>query len=166
MTALLSKMSIFCVRAGRKIGLAGYGSMHTSQCLSDKQFCCTYTHNLKTINKSYVNILHIEQPLYYRRHSLCTLELHERPKWRAMAPDTHQMLPNTTLCAYTASPYFIAISCPTTHDNKTNVPDDCILHTKQWLYCQQRIAMLTIATLHIAEFFQLIHMLIFKLLIP
>ena len=31
---------------------------------------------------------------------------------------------------------YIVIYCATIHDNKTHVPYDCILHNKQWLYCQ------------------------------
>ena len=51
-----------------------------------------------------MDVLHIEQPLCYQRHCLCSLELHERSDWRATAPDTHQPFSDTTLCAYTASP--------------------------------------------------------------
>ena len=52
-----------------------------------------------------MSVLHNEQLLYYWRHSLCGLELHERPDWRATAPDTPQSCLDTTLCTYTASPY-------------------------------------------------------------
>ena len=38
MTALLSEMSIFCVRAGFEIQMANYASKHASQSLSDKLF--------------------------------------------------------------------------------------------------------------------------------
>ena len=44
MTALLSEMPIFCIRAGYAIWLASYGSKHVSQCLSGKQFVRMYTH--------------------------------------------------------------------------------------------------------------------------
>ena len=52
-----------------------------------------------------MEVLHIEWPLYYRRHSLSSLELQERSDWKAMAADTHQSFSYTTLCAYTASLY-------------------------------------------------------------
>ena len=51
MTALLSEMSISCVRAGCKIQMASYTSKHASQSLCDKPFLCihcTKTHNSKT----------------------------------------------------------------------------------------------------------------------
>ena len=48
MTALLSEMSIFYVRAGCEIQLASYGSKHALQTLSGNPFVCTYKHNLKT----------------------------------------------------------------------------------------------------------------------
>ena len=34
---------------------------------------------------------------------------------------------------------YITIWCATMHYNNTDVPYDCILHTKRWIYCQQRI---------------------------
>ena len=40
MTALLSEMSIFCVRAGYEIWMASYASKRISQSLSDKPFVC------------------------------------------------------------------------------------------------------------------------------
>ena len=141
MTTLLLEMSIFCVRAGCKIQLMSYGSKHALQCLSDKQIVHTWTHNMKTAGHI-MDVPFIKRMLYYQRHSLCALELHERSYWRAMAPDTHQSFSDTTLCAYTASPHihmYIAIWCATTHDNRTHVPYDCILHTKWRLYCQQHI---------------------------
>ena len=48
MTALLSEMSIFCVRAGYEIQFASYASKHAMQCLSDKPAVRTYMDNLKT----------------------------------------------------------------------------------------------------------------------
>ena len=45
-SALLSKMSIFCVRAGCKKGLVSYGSKHALQSLSDKPFVHTYITHL------------------------------------------------------------------------------------------------------------------------
>ena len=46
-TAPLSVVSIFCVRAGCEVRLASYGSKYAWQCLYDKPFVHTYTHNLK-----------------------------------------------------------------------------------------------------------------------
>ena len=39
------------------------------------------------MNRSYVDVLHIERLLYYQRHSLSGLDQHERSDWRATAPD-------------------------------------------------------------------------------
>ena len=39
--------------------------------------------------RSYMDVLHIERLVYYWRHSLYGLELHERSNWRATAPYTH-----------------------------------------------------------------------------
>ena len=33
----------------------------------------------------------------------------------------------------------ITIGCTTAHDNKAHVPFDCIVHTKRWLECKQRV---------------------------
>ena len=51
-----------------------------------------------------MDVQHIERLLYYWRHSLCGLELHERSDWRATATDMHWLFFDTTLL-YTASPY-------------------------------------------------------------
>ena len=48
MTALLSEMSIFCVRAGCVIRMASYGSKHSLLFFSNKPFVGPYRHNLKT----------------------------------------------------------------------------------------------------------------------
>ena len=45
------------------------------------------------------------------------------------------------------------------HNNKAHVRYDCLLDTKQWLYCQRCIALYEkswVAALHVAVFFQLI----------
>ena len=43
----------------------------------------------------------MELLLYYRRHSLYDLELHERSNWRAITPEMHQSFLDTTLsCVY------------------------------------------------------------------
>ena len=55
--------------------------------------------------RSYVNVQHIKRLLYYRRHFLYSLELHERSDWRAMFPDMYQSFSDTTLCTYNASAY-------------------------------------------------------------
>ena len=89
-TALLLEMSIFCVGARYEIQLASYGSKHASQPLFDNQFLPTYTHNLKSNNCS----------LYYWRHSLCGLELHERSNWEAMASDMHWSFSDITVSLY------------------------------------------------------------------
>ena len=67
-------------------------------------------------------------------------ELLERFYWRATASDTIQLFSGAMLCALQACTY-ITIWCPTTHDNKTHIPYECMLHTKLWLYCQQRIVL-------------------------
>ena len=51
--------------------------------------------------RSYMDILHFEQLLYYWRHTLCGFELDQRSDWRATAPDMHQLFSDTTLsCIY------------------------------------------------------------------
>ena len=73
MTALLSQIPIFCVRAGFEIQMACYASKHVSQY---KPFFYEYS-VLRRITwnfRSYVNAHHIEWLLYYRRHSLCVLD--------------------------------------------------------------------------------------------
>ena len=126
-TALLSEMSIFWVRHANKIGLASYGSKHASRCLSDRPFVHTYTQLENYI--SYMDVQHIERLLYYWRHSLCGLELHERFDWRAAGGErggqTHVSwsLIQHFVCILQARTY-IAVWCSATHDNKTHVPYD------------------------------------------
>ena len=67
MTVLLSKMSIFCIRAASEIWLASYGSKHTSQSLFNMPFVHTYMHNLKTTGCIWT-IYIIKWLLYYLRH--------------------------------------------------------------------------------------------------
>ena len=107
MTALLSEMSILCVRGGCKILMVTYAFKSATQSHSDKLFfACTVYLDIKLENfNSHVDIQHIEQLLYHRRHSLCYSDLHQRSNWRATAQDTHQSFSDMTLCAYTASPY-------------------------------------------------------------
>ena len=53
----------------------------------------------------HMDALHIERLLYYRKYSLCALELHERSYWRAKAPDMHRSFSDTALHVYTANLY-------------------------------------------------------------
>ena len=139
MTALLWEMSMFCVRAGCEIRLVSYSSKHASQSLSNKPFVRTYTHNLKTIG----HIL-----TFSISNDFSTIGDISCVPWSCMrdpneelytAPDTYQSFSDITLCAYTAILLYIAVWCTATHDNKTQVPHHCILHTKWRLHCQQRI---------------------------
>ena len=43
---------------------------------------------------SYMDVLHIEWLLYYRKHSICSLDLLERSHWRVTAPHKHWSLSN------------------------------------------------------------------------
>ena len=81
-TALLLKISIFCVKAGFEIWLPSYGSKHSSQFLSNKPFVHPYMHNLKTTGYN-MDIQRIEWLLYYQSHSWYGLELQESCSWRA-----------------------------------------------------------------------------------
>ena len=90
--------------------IGDYGSKHTSQCLSNKPFVHTYTHITWNF-RSYVDILHIQQLLYYQRQSLCGSKLHERANWRAMFPDTHGSFSDTLLSVYTVSLYIHCHMC-------------------------------------------------------
>ena len=77
MTALLLEMHIACVRAGYEIRMVSYTSKHASQSLSDKPFLdvTVFLDILLENFRSNVDVQHIERLLYYRRHSLCELEL-------------------------------------------------------------------------------------------
>ena len=130
-TALLSEV-FFLVRAACKIRLVSFGSKHALQSLSNMPFVCTYmyTCTLKTTQLTYtVDVLHIKWQLYYWRYYLCGLELHEKSKWRAMAPDMHHnhSLTQDYVCILQAWTY-IAIWCTTRHDSKTCVAYDCTTH--------------------------------------
>ena len=52
-----------------------------------------------------MDVVHIQGLLYYQRHSLCCLELHERFDWRASALGTHRLFFDKILCAFKANPY-------------------------------------------------------------
>ena len=53
----------------------------------------------------YIDILHMTWLLYYRRHSFCSLELHEKSDWRTVVPDTHHGCSVIQHCVHTASLY-------------------------------------------------------------
>ena len=78
-------MFLFWFRAAFELWLVKYSSKQTSQSLSKTPFLHTYIYNLKTTG--YVQISTIKLLLYNWSHSFCALELHERSKQRAMAPD-------------------------------------------------------------------------------
>ena len=74
-----------------------------------------------------MDVLHIEQLLYYWRYSLCGLELREKSNWRAMAPDKHQRHSLIEHCVRTASPSiyrYLVHNCT----QQQNSPS-------WWLYC-------------------------------
>ena len=93
-----------------------------------------------------MDILHIEWMLYYQRHSLCGIELHEVIQYCVHILQAHT---------------YITIWYTTMHDNETHIPNDCTLHTKRWLYCYTmhlfiRTKLASYCTLHVAVSFQLI----------
>ena len=106
-----------------------------------------------------MNVAQMELLLYYLRHFLYGLELHERFNWSTMAPDIHQFISDTTLCVYNASLYihcYLVLNCTWQQNLHTS---DYIPHTKWWLYCQRFIILYEqswLATTHIAVSFQLI----------
>ena len=53
----------------------------------------------------------------------------------------HRLFSDTNCVHILQACTYIAIWYATTHDNKTHVPYDCILHTKWWLYCQKCIVL-------------------------
>ena len=121
-TALLLKMSLFCVRAGCEIRLASYGSKHSSQFLSDKPFCAS---------------LHALLENYRLCYGLPAYQM------TAVLSELRQTCIGCSLiqhCVHILKAHiYITIWCTTTHDNKTRVPYDCILNTKWRLYCQRCI---------------------------
>ena len=82
MTALLSDICHFWVRAECRLRLASYGSKHIWQSLSYPHFVRTYTHNLKTTGHIQCvqckDILPTKQLLYYQRCLFSVLKLHAR----------------------------------------------------------------------------------------
>ena len=81
------------------------GSKHSWQFFPGKPFVHAYTHNLKTTCYLCMDVPGIDWLLWYRTHSLCGLELRDRSNWSATAPKTQESFSNTSLCAYTVSPY-------------------------------------------------------------
>ena len=64
--------------------------------------------------RSYM-VLQIEQLLYYWRHSLCGLDLHERSDWRTTAPPPPQtLIGNSLIFCYLVRNYM--------YDNKSHLP--------------------------------------------
>ena len=156
MTAILLKMSIFCVRAGCEIWFVSYGSKHASQFLSDKPFACRYmqgcwlcahSHILKATGYIWMVRIHVSE---YRMIALLSETLlvwftvAREFNWRVTVPNMHWSFPDIkcVVCILEARLY-IAIWCATMHDNKTHIPHDdihnTVPHTKWWLYCQRCI---------------------------
>ena len=107
----------------------------------------------------YMDVLHMKRLLYYQRHSLCVLELHERSEWRATAPGTNRLFPDTTLCVYMYAVHHSLGLNYTFQNSHTLWLYDSILCTKWRLYWQWWIILYEqswLATLHVAVSFQLI----------
>ena len=119
MAALLSEMSISCVRSGCKILQVSYGSKHTSQCLFDKAFAHTYVHNLKTAGD--IRTFYISNSCSTIRRFLVCFRVAWEIRLESYDP-RHS--------SYSK----IAVWCAAMHDNKTHVPYDCILHTNWQLH--------------------------------
>ena len=133
MTTLLSEIFIFCVGAGCKIWLVSYGSKQTLQSICNKPFVHTYMCNLKTTG--HIWTFCISNNCSTIGQSKTFLEcLRVAGRW---GPDTycisHSLIQH---CVRTCKP--VPIWCTTTRDNKTHIPYDCILHSKQQFYHQWR----------------------------
>ena len=70
-TALLSEMSILCVRAGCEKRMVSYASKHASQSLSNKPFVHRGMHNLNT--SAHMWTFNISNDCYAIRHILCVV---------------------------------------------------------------------------------------------
>ena len=119
-TALPLEMSIFWVRAACEIWLVSCDSKHASQSLpADNPFVCIYIHNLKTTGRIWMLRI-FEWLLYYQRHSVCGLELHEE-----LHPQTSIGCSLIQHCVHILQAIsYIAIWCGTMHDNTTHVAYD------------------------------------------
>ena len=119
-TFSVSNVYIFRVRAGREIPMASYVQY-------------MYFDTTRKLQVIYTHVQHIEQLLYYRRHSQCGLVLHYRDPTgiRLETRIGHSLIQH---CAHAASPNAHRyIWYATTPDNKTRLPYECILHTKRQL---------------------------------
>ena len=86
-----------------------------------------------------MDVLHIKRLLYYQRHFLSGLELHERSDWRATATDTHQLY-SDTICSSLYIHWYIfgvqlrmtthscALRLHTTHQNNDFIANDALLY--------------------------------------
>ena len=134
MTALLSDMSIFCVRGGCEIRMESYAP-NTYRSL----FLISYfAHAYSTSIYSYMGRSAYRTTTILLETFLCGLELHKRFDWRATARATHRSFSDTTMlhcvrilqaCIYIANCY------ATTPDNKTRGPYNRILRNKRRLDC-------------------------------
>ena len=140
MTALLSKMFIFCVRVqvGCKTRLVSYDSKHASYPLSDKPFVCAYTLNLKTTGRIWMFGILNNCPTI--RDIPCLVWSYKKHWTWDLWPQTcisHSLIQH---CVFILQAYrYIAIWRSSMHDNKTHIPYDCTLHTKPHRYCHQCI---------------------------
>ena len=80
-----------------------------------------------------MDVQHIERLLYYRTHSLCGLELQERPNCRVKAPGRHQSFSDTNSVYIYCKPVYTCTSLFGAQLRMTveaHVLCGCILHTK------------------------------------
>ena len=119
--------------------MVNYGSIHVLQSLP-KSHLYLFTHNLKT--SGHIWTFSILKNCHAIGDILCVVESCMRDLTGELQPQTRispSLIKHSVhiLQAHT----YITIWCAIMHDNKTHVPHDCILHTKQWLYCQQCIVL-------------------------
>ena len=138
MTALLLEMPIFCDRTGCEIQLVSYGSKHSVQFLFDKPFVHPYTLNLKTTG--YIWTFIILNDCSTIRDIPSVVQGFKRDANGALWPQTRIGRSLSQNCVHILQVH-IAIWCATIHDNKTHIPYDCILHTKQRHYYQRCIVL-------------------------
>ena len=156
MTALLSEISIFCVRAGWEIWLMSYGSKNSLQYFPISHLCVLtcITWKLQVISRcSACRMSALLSNTFLVWFSVV------RDNWRATALDTHRPFSGTNLCVDCKPIYTLVFGAQPCMTIETHVPYDCISHTERRLYCQQCIVSLKqswLATLHVAVSFQLI----------